>query len=80
MSPSKSNRSTRYVNLAERIPWDALTAEDVATLREIEVPISLGYSTAEVATMTGWRLSDVLARRRKLRARLLELAGEPPER
>lgn len=75
-SRSRSKASTRYVNLAERIPWQELTEDDRETLREIAVPISLGLCAAEVAAHLDVDERVVLDRLQALRVRLLQLAGE----
>ena len=78
-SPSRSSRSTPYVNLAERIPWERLPAGELETLREIAVPISVGLSEAEIAARLGVTVGEVRGRMDELRATLLRLAGETPD-
>lgn len=61
---------TASSSLASTINWDTLTLQALWTLRNLAVPISNGYSEAEVANHHGVTAKWVRARMLKLRNEL----------
>jgi hypothetical protein len=60
----------------DSIPWSRLSDRELAILRRVVLPISHGFSRAEVGEMLGQNESWVSARLKEIRRRIRELAAE----